>query len=69
MIRKNMIEEYRRLNFRDRRVFRNWLIMNAVVGGALVFLGLVAAAWVGSGADSNIAVAQKEKMTLHAESH
>ena len=60
MIQKKIIVEYRRLNSLDRGAFHNWLIANTVVG-ALALLGLIAVASIYSGANSNIATAQKEK--------
>ena len=68
MTRGKIIDEYRRLNSEDRGKFRSWLLANTVVG-AMALFALIAAALVYSGDRSNIATAQKEKVTVHAEPH
>lgn len=60
------MEEYRRLNSKDRGAFHSWLAANTVVG-ALALFALTAVASVYSGDSSNIATAQKEKATFHSE--
>jgi hypothetical protein len=66
MTREKIMEEYRRLNSEDRGTFQSWLLTNTVVG-AMAFFALIAAALVYSGVGSNIATAQKEKVTVYDE--
>jgi hypothetical protein len=60
-MRGEMINEYRKLNSEDQKVFRRWLWVNAVVG-AILLAGLIALA-------VNVPVDKSETTDQHATIH
>ena len=53
MARGDIVDEYRRLNAKDKSAFRKWLIANTVFGAAVI-LALIVLASVYSGGDGSM---------------